>query len=176
MKIGKKIGGAMGSLLLALVLSGCAATTEPAVRAYLHEQQAYAEIRKGQLELAEKDLKLALRDNPKEATILNNMAYIEFKEDDFRKTVGYLEQARVLRSDGNDEPYILNEARILLVQHQYQRALTLLALIEPRRACPHGYRKMLAKALIKNGQNARAMAVLLENHDETPLLGQSVTR
>ena len=111
MKIGKKIGSAMGSLLLALVLPGYAAMTEPAVRAYLHERQAYSEIREEQLEFAEKDLKLALRDNPKEATILNNMAYIEFKEGDFRKAVGYLEQARVLRSDDNDEPYILNEAR-----------------------------------------------------------------
>ena len=176
MKIRKKMGVVLGNFVLALALSGCAATTEPAVRAYLHEQQAYAEIRKGQLELAEKDLKQALRDNPKEPTILNNMAYIEFKEGDYKKAVGYLEQARVLKVNDNDEPYILNEARILIANHQYSRALILLSLIEPRRTWPHGYRTMLAKALIKNGQSTRAMAILLESHDEIPFPGQPVTR
>ncbi len=160
----KVVSLALGTLTL--ILSACAATTEPAVRAYLHEQQAYSEIRSGQLEVAEADLKRALRDNPTEPTILNNMAYIEFKEGDYQKAVGYLEQARVLRNDDNDEPYILNEARILIANHQYHHALALLSLIEPRRTWPHGYRKMLAKALIHNGQNARAMAVLLEKHDE----------
>ncbi len=162
--------------ILTFFLSACAATTEPAVRAYLHEQQAFSEIRSGQLDNAEADLKQALRDNPTEPTILNNMAYIEFKKGDYQKAVGYLEQARVLRNDDNDEPYILNEARILIANHQYLRALTLLSLIEPRRTWPHGYRKMLAKALIHNGQNARAMAVLLEKHDETSLPGLSISR
>ncbi len=166
----------LGLLALTLFLSACAATTEPAVRAYLHEQQAYSEIRKGQLEMAENDLKLALRDNPTEPTILNNMAYIAFKKGNYQKAVGYLEQARVLRNDDNDEPYILNEARILMANHQYPRALVLLSLIEPRRTWPHGYRKMLAKALIHNGQNARAMAVLLEKHDETSTSGLSFSR
>lgn len=32
-----------GAGILVLTLAGCAATTEPAVRAYLHEQQAYSE-------------------------------------------------------------------------------------------------------------------------------------
>ena len=159
---------------LILSLSACAATTEPAVRAYLHEQQAYAEIRQGQLEKADQDLKQALRDNPTEPTILNNMAYIEFKEGDYKKAVGYLEQARVLKTDDNDEPYILNEARILIANHQYHRALALLSLIEPRRTWPKGYRKMLAKALIHNGQSARAMAVLLEKHPETATPGNSL--
>ena len=164
----------LGSLLL--FLSACAASTEPAVRAYLHEQQAYSEIREGHLDLAKKDLKQALRDSPTEPTILNNMAYIEFKEGDYRKAIGYLEQARTLKADDNDEPYILNEARILIAHHQYQHALRLLSLIEPRRTWPHGYRKMLAKALIHNGQNSHALAVLLEKHDETPMPGFPVSR
>ncbi len=176
MDIKRTVHGVPGSLLLALFLTGCAATTEPAVRAYLHEQKAYSEIRNGQIEEAESDLRQALRDNPTDPTILNNMAYIEFKEGDSRKAVGFLEQARALRSNDNDEPYILNEARILIADHQYHRALALLSLIEPRRTWPHGYRKMLAKALIHNGQNARAMAVLLEKHDETPLPGQTISR
>ncbi len=161
---------------LLLFLSACAASTEPAVRAYLHEQQAYSEIREGHLDLAKKDLKQALRDSPTEPTILNNMAYIEFKEGDYRKAIGYLEQARTLKADDNDEPYILNEARILIAHHQYHHALHLLSLIEPRRTWPHGYRKMLAKALIHNGQNSHALAVLLEKHDETPMPGFPVSR
>ncbi|MHB8370831.1 MAG: hypothetical protein ACYDBP_14285 [Leptospirales bacterium] len=152
---------------LALSATGCAATTEPSVRAYLHERKAFEELGKGHLAAAEADLKLALRDNPKEPSILNNMAYIKYKEGDDRKAIGYLEQARALRNNDNDEPYILNEARILIVRHRYRRALSLLSLIEPRRTWPKGYRKMLAKALIHNGQNAKAMAILLENHDET---------
>lgn len=150
---------------LSLALSACAATTEPAVRAYLHEQQAYSEIRQGRLEKAELDLKAALRDNPTEPTILNNMAYIEFKEGDYRKAVGYLEQARVLKTDDNDEPYILNEARILIAHHDYRRALSLLALIEPRHNWPSGYRKLMAEALLHNGQSSHALAVLLGKHE-----------
>ena len=77
-------------LALTFFLSGCAATTEPAVRAYLHEQKAYSEIRNGHLETAENDLKLALRDNPTEPTILNNMAYIAFRKGNYKKAVGYV--------------------------------------------------------------------------------------
>ena len=150
--------------VLGLLLSGCAEMTEPDVRAYIHEKHAYAEIRKGQLEHAEKDLQLVLRDNPTEPTILNNMAYIEFREGDYRKAVGYLEQARVLKTDDNDEPYILNEARILIANHQYQKALSLLALIEPRHTWPPGYRKIMAEALLHNGQSTHALAVLLGKH------------
>lgn len=163
-------------LTLVLSLSSCAATTEPAVRSYLHEQQAYAEIRQGQLEKAENDLKLALRDNPTEPTILNNMAYIQFREGNYKKAIGYLEQARSLKSNDNDEPYILNEARILITSHHYHQALSLLSLIEPRHIWPKGYRRMLAKVLIHNGQNARAMAILLEKHEEAPMPGPSFSR
>ena len=94
---------------MAVLFSGCAAMTEPDVRAYLHEKKAYSEIRKGQFDTAEQDLKKALRDNPTEPSILNNMAYIEFKEGDYKKAAGFLEQARVLKNDDNDEPYIMNE-------------------------------------------------------------------
>jgi tetratricopeptide (TPR) repeat protein len=152
---------------VAVLVSGCAAMTEPDVRAYLHEKKAYTEIRNGQLEMAEQDLKKALRDNPTEPSILNNMAYIEFKEGDYKKAVGFLEQARVLKNDDNDEPYIMNEARILIAHQEYRRALALLSLIEPRRSWPRGYKKILAKALIHNGQQSRALAVLLEKHDVT---------
>ena len=152
---------------MAVLLSGCASVTEPGVRAYIHEKHAYAEIRKNQLGLAYQDLKKALRDNPKEPVILNDMAYIEFKEGHYRKAVGFLEQARVLRTDDNDEPYIMNEARILIAHREYRRALALLSLIEPRRRWPAGYKKILAKALIHNGQQAQALAVLLGKHDVT---------
>lgn len=152
---------------MAVILSGCAAMTEPDVRAYLHEQSAYREIQKGQLAPALQDLRLALRDNPKEPTILNNMAYIEFKEGHYQKAVGFLEQARVLRTDDNDEPYILNEARILIAHHEYHRALTLLSLIEPRQNWPRGYRKIMAEALLHNGQSSRALAILLGQHGLT---------
>ncbi|MHB1605377.1 MAG: tetratricopeptide repeat protein [Leptospirales bacterium] len=154
--------GVMGA-----ILSGCAAMTEPDVRAYLHEQSAYGEIQKGQLAPALQDLRLALRDNPKEPTILNNMAYIEFKEGHYKKAVGFLEQARVLRTDDNDEPYILNEARILIAHHEYHRALALLSLIEPRQKWPQGYRKIMAEALLHNGQSSRALAILLGQHGLT---------
>ena len=55
---------------LALSATGCAATTEPSVRAYLHERKAFEELGKGHLAAAEADLKLALRDNPKEPSSL----------------------------------------------------------------------------------------------------------
>ena len=101
-----------------VLLSGCAEMTEPDVRAYIHEKHAYAEIRHGRLDQAQKDLKSALRDNPREPSILNNMAYIAFRKGQTMKAVGYLEQARVLKTDDNDEPYILNEARIqIAVNH-----------------------------------------------------------
>ncbi len=158
--------------VISLILSGCATTTEPPVRAWLSEQKAYAEIKQGHLAQAEVDLKSALRDNPTDPTILNNMAFIQFKNGDFKKAIGYLEQARALKSNDNDEPFILNEARILISAHHYRKALTLLSLIEPRTKWPHGYRKMLAKALIHNGKNAKALAILLEKHDETGMLTQ----
>ena len=147
-----------------VLLSGCAEMTEPDVRAYIHEKHAYAEIRHGRLDQAQKDLKSALRDNPREPSILNNMAYIAFRKGQTMKAVGYLEQARVLKTDDNDEPYILNEARILIANHQYRRALSLLALIEPRQKWPTGYRKIMAEALLHNGQSAHALAVLLDRH------------
>ena len=150
--------------VLGVFLSGCAEMTEPDVRAYIHEKHVYAEIRHGQLDQAQKDLKSALRDNPHEPSILNNMAYIAFRKGQTMKAVGYLEQARVLKTDDNDEPYILNEARILIADHQYRRALSLLALIEPRQKWPTGYRKIMAEALLHNGQSAHALAVLLDRH------------
>ena len=159
-----------GSLRIALLLSltllagGCASMTDPDVRAYLHEKNAYADIRQGHLDRALDELRRALRENPKEPTILNNMAYIEFRKGHYNRAVGYLEQARVLRTDDNDEPYILNEARILIAHHDYRKALRLLALIEPRPNWPKGYRKIMAEALIHNGQSARALAILLGRH------------
>ncbi len=155
----------LGGLIFSLV--GCAAMNEPDVRAYIHEKRAYAEIQKGQLDQANQDLRLALMDSPKEPVILNDMAYIAFKEGHYHKAVGLLEQARVLSNNDNDEPYIMNEARILIAHQEYRRALALLSLIEPRRSWPAGYKKILAKALIHNGQQARALAVLLEKHDVT---------
>ena len=149
---------------MAVLFSGCASITDPGVRAYIHEKNAYAEIRNGHLELAYQELKKALRDNPKEPVILNDMAYIEFTEGHYQKAVGFLEQARVLRNDDNDEPYIMNEARILIAHHEYRRALALLSLIEPRKSWPEGYKKILAQALIHNGQQSQALAVLLEKH------------
>ena len=172
MNIKRTLPGVPGSLLLAFFLTGCAATTEPPVRAWLSEQKAYAEIKQGHLDQAEADLKKALRDNPNDPTILKNLAFIQFKEGEFRKAIGYLEQARALRSNDKDEPYILNEARILISSHHYRKALTLLSLIEPRTKWPHGYRKMLAKALIHNGKNAKALAILLEKHDEAGMMTQ----
>jgi Tfp pilus assembly protein PilF len=151
--------------VMALLFSGCAEMTEPDVRAYIHEKHAYAEIRQGQLDKAEQDLKQALRDNPREPSILNNMAYIAFRKGQTMKAVGYLEQARVLKTDDNDEPYILNEARILIAHPDYRRALSLLALIEPRHNWPSGYRKLMAEALLHNGQSSHALAVLLGKHE-----------
>lgn len=151
--------------LLAVFLSGCAETTEPAVRAYIHEKKAYAEIQGGKLQLASLDLKKALKDNPEEPSILNNMALIAFKEGHTRKAVGFLEQARALKTGSNDEPYILNEARILIAHHEYQRGLSLLSLIEPRQKWPNGYRKIMAEALLHNGESSHALAILLKKHD-----------
>ena len=110
--------------LLAVFLSGCAETTEPAVRAYIHEKKAYAEIQGSKLQLASLDLKKALKDNPEEPSILNNMALIAFKEGHTRKAVGFLEQARALKPGSNDEPYILNEARILIAHHEWLEMLS----------------------------------------------------
>ena len=151
-------------LVAILFAGGCASMTDPDVRAYLHERTAYANIREGHLDRALAELRRALRENPKEPTILNNMAYVEFRKGHYSRAVGYLEQARVLRTDDNDEPYILNEARILIAHHDYQAALRLLALIEPRPSWPKGYRKIMAEALIHNGQSARALAILLGPH------------
>ncbi len=150
-------------------MMGCASTTEPAVRAYLHERQAYTEISHNRLDAAMVDLKLAIRDNPQDPSILNNMAFIEFKKNHLSKAVGYLEQARALRSDDNDEPYIMNEARILIAHHEYTRALALLTLIEPRHTWPKGYQKIMAQALLHNGQSAHALAILLDRHDLKPV-------
>jgi len=154
----------MAVFLMSGFLSGCAETTEPAVRAYIHEKRAYAEIQRGQLQMASSDLKKALKDNPKEPSILNNMALIAFREDRYKKAVGFLEQARALKAGDNDEPYILNEARILIAHHEYQRSLVLLGLIETRQKWPLGYRKIMAEALLHNGQSSHALAILLQKH------------
>ena len=61
----------------------------------------------------------------------------------------------------------MNEARILIAHHEYRRALALLSLIEPRKSWPAGYKKIMAQALIHNGQQSQALAVLLEKHDVT---------
>lgn len=49
-------------LLVTIFLSnvGCAAMTEPKVKAYIQEKKAYADIKKGNLEKAAVELKLAL--------------------------------------------------------------------------------------------------------------------
>jgi len=149
-------------LLFSGVLAGCAENTEPDVRAYIHEKKAYSEIQRGQLQMASMDLEKALRDSPGEPTILNNLALIAFREGKYEKAVGYLEKARSLKAGGNDEPYILNEARILIVHHEYHRALALLSLIEPRHSWPKGYQKIMAEALLHNGQSSHALAILLD--------------
>ncbi len=160
-----RIFGAAGIALLCSTGLGCAAMTEPDVRAYLHEQNAYGEIKKGELQKAESELRLALRDTPREPTILNNMAYIEYRQGHYQKAIGLLEQARVLRSDDNDEPYIMNEARILIAHHNYRRALALLSLIKARHVWPKDYQKIMAEALLRNGRSAEALAILLTKHD-----------
>ena len=119
--------------LLAVFLSGCAATTEPAVRAYIHEKKAYSEIQAGKLQLASMNLKKALKDNPEEPSILNNMALIAFKEGDTRKAIGFLEQARALKAGTNDEPYILNEARVLIAHRMQTARDTMIRSVQPLR-------------------------------------------
>lgn len=151
--------------LLAGIFSGCAETTEPAVRAYLHEKKAYSEIQVGHLQIASSELKKALKDNPEEPSILNNMAFIAFKSGHYKKAVGFLEQARALKAGANDEVYILNEARIFMTHHEYKRGLSLLSLIEPRQKWPNGYRKIMAEALLHNGESSHALAILLKKHD-----------
>jgi tetratricopeptide (TPR) repeat protein len=88
-------------ILVTVFLSsvGCAAITEPKVKAYIQEKKAYADIKKGNLEKAAVELRLALGNDPGEPTILNNLAYIEFTQGHFDKAIGFLEQARALRSD-----------------------------------------------------------------------------
>jgi tetratricopeptide (TPR) repeat protein len=159
-----------GLILVTVLLSGvgCAAMTEPKVKAYIQEKKAYADIKKGNLEQAAVELKLALGNDPTEPTILNNLAYIEFTQGHFDKAIGFLEQARALRNDDNDEPYIMNEARILIAHHEYHHALALLSLIEPRHSWPKGYQKIMAEALLHNGQSSRALAILLDRRNLNP--------
>lgn len=168
MKMDRMVGPLSRALLLVTVFLssvGCAAMTEPKVKAYIQEKKAYADIKKGNLEKAAVELKLALGNDPSEPTILNNLAYIEFTEGHFDRAIGFLEQARALRSDDNDEPYIMNEARILIAHHEYHHALVLLSLIEPRHSWPKGYQKIMAEALLHNGQSSRALAILLDRRN-----------
>lgn len=171
MKVGRMLGSLSRVIVLVTVFLssvGCAAMTEPKVKAYIQEKKAYADIKKGNLERASIELKLALGNDPVEPTILNNLAYIEFTEGHFDKAIGFLEQARALRNDDNDEPYIMNEARILIAHHEYHHALVLLSLIEPRHSWPKGYEKIMAEALLHNGQSSRALAILLDRRNLNP--------
>ena len=147
-------------------MSGCAATTDPTIRAYLHEQKAYKAIKMRDLQKAEKELEKAIRDDPKNPTILNNLAFIEFKEKEFDKAIGFLEQARAVKTNDDDDPYVMNEARILVLQHKYGKALRLLKMVEPRPRWPKGYKKLYAKILVKEGHVRKALKILLQGKDE----------
>jgi predicted negative regulator of RcsB-dependent stress response len=62
----------------------------------------------------------------------------------------------------------MNEARILIAHHQYHRALALLSLIEPRHSWPTGYQKIMAEALLHNGESSKALAILLDRRNLNP--------
>lgn len=147
------------------LLSSCAFTTEPQVRAYLHETSAYQEIKAGDFAHAEHELKEALADDPKNPAILNNMAYLCFRERKLSLAIGYLEQARAVRSNDDDDPYILNEARIWLLERHVQKAKQLLDLVKKRKRWPKGYKDLYAKVLWKEGSPEESLKFLLDKKE-----------
>lgn len=144
-----------------ILLSSCAFSTEPHVRAYLHETRAYKEIKTNHFSLALEELHRALADDPTNPTILNNMAYLYFRENKLSLAIGYLEQARAVRSNDDDDPYILNEVRILLLEKHIQKARHLLELVKKRKHWPKGYKTLYAKILWKEGKPEEALKILL---------------
>lgn len=164
----RPLGVSFAMVLTILVLqTSCAEMTDPSVRAYIHEKKAYTMIKNNQLSEANKELKLALRDTPREPSILNNMAYIEYKENHYQKALGFLEQARAVRQQDNDIPYIMNESRLLILHKHYKKALELLFIIKqkPINLWPKGYRRLMAVTLMRNNRLSEAVAVLMLQKD-----------
>ena len=149
-----------------MFIASCAFNTDPEVRSYIHQQKAYKEIKYNRFSLALIELKKALADDPNNPIILNNMAYLFFKENKLDAAIGYLEQARAVRNKDDDDPYIMNEARIYIIKKDFKKAKQLLDLVKKRKNWPKGYKSLYAKLLWKEGKLKEALTLLLKNKNK----------
>ncbi|MHB1285155.1 MAG: tetratricopeptide repeat protein [Leptospirales bacterium] len=114
----------------------------------------------GRVVRARADLSSLLKRNPHDFAAWNNLAYLDFRQSNYTRAEGDLDQALAL-NPGN--PFLrLNKARLLLAETRYSEARSLLLSLEPLHPWPKGFRLLLAIADLHTGHQESARLLLME--------------
>jgi Flp pilus assembly protein TadD len=107
---------------------------------------------------ARQDLSRELRLHPRNISVWNNLAYLDFKNGKYRKADGDLSQGLAL-NPGNT--FLLeNRARLSLARQEDEKARAILLSLEAVRPWPKGFRLLLAIADLRTGRSDEARLLL----------------
>ncbi|MHB1606788.1 MAG: tetratricopeptide repeat protein [Leptospirales bacterium] len=166
----------LASLLL-LSGAGCAALPSSGTPGETLSKAFSRDLGLGHLDRARGDLFRELRRDPRNFVAWNNLACLDFRQNDYSRAQGDIDQALAL-NPGN--PFLLlNKSRLLLARKRYSEARTLLGSLEPVHPWPRGFRLLLAIADVHTGHPESARILLneiLNTHPSDPLAIATLSR
>ncbi|MHB8421161.1 MAG: tetratricopeptide repeat protein [Leptospirales bacterium] len=169
-----------GKILAGLLLlsgAGCAALPSPGSPDETRTGDFSRDLGLGHLDRARGDLFRALRQHPRNVVAWNNLACLDFRQNDYSRAQGDLDQALAL--DPGNPFLLLNKARLLLARKQYSEARTLLGSLESVHPWQRGFRLLLAIADVHTGHPESARILLNEiinDHPSDPLATATLSR
>ncbi len=140
------------------LLAGCASSGETTLQGMSPAESFARELKAGRYPEARQDLSRELRLHPRNVSVWNNLAYLDFKTGHYRQADGDLAQGLALHP-GNT--FLLeNRARLCLARQENEKARTILLSLEAVRPWPKGFRLLFAIADLRTGRQEEARLLL----------------
>ena len=147
-------------------ITGCASSGERSRQGVSPAESFSRDLKAGRYMEARQDLSRELRLHPRNISVWNNLAYLDFKNGKYRKADGDLAQGLAL-NPGN--AFLLeNRARLFLACHKDESARRILLSLEAVRPWPKGFRLLLAIADLRTGHKEEARLLLNAILSERP--------
>ena len=139
-------------------ITGCASSGERSRQGVSPAESFSRDLKAGRYMEARQDLSRELRLHPRNISVWNNLAYLDFKNGKYRKADGDLSQGLAL-NPGNT--FLLeNRARLSLARQEDEKARAILLSLEAVRPWPKGFRLLLAIADLRTGRSDEARLLL----------------
>ncbi len=154
----KKILHVLVTGLCLVWLTGCASSGKTRSSEASLTESFEHDLRTGHYLKAREDLSRELHLHPRNVTVWNNLAYLDFKAGKYRQADGDLAQGLALNPKN---AFLLeNRARLFLARHKDKNARRILLSLETVRPWPKGFRLLLAIADLRTGHKDEARLLL----------------